>query len=1006
MKRIVKIATLIVLIAILIVTILMVSDLSGNQSGSVNVSGVSFNEVMLKNDGAVPDAAGNFYDWIELYNASSTPADISGMGLSDDSFDGVKYVFPTGTVIPADGYLTVFCSGEATGGLYAPFKISAKDELTLYNVHGAVIQSIALTSVDSGKTLSKISGSDVWEAMDPSPGYPNTPDGIEAYRNRNTDITANNNTGIYINEFMASNLSTVTDINGEYSDWIELYNSTDNEVNLSGFGISDDLNRPNKFVIPEGVTIAPGEYLLIFCSGNEGVLTGDAEDWELHAPFGLRAYSEAVVLSNIHGQILDSVSYTRQDADISMARTVDGTGEFEPAATPTPGYPNTQSGYEAFAEANAMPPGDMYISEVMGANTTILITTDPESGAGVYPDWIELTNQGSEDINLSGYALSDSANNPAKWVFPDTVLSPGEYITVLATGYDIKDASSEYMHTNFGISADGEALFLFDPDGNIIDKFVSTRFLSDMSMGRDDTGKIKLYSTATPNEKNNDSTSYLGIADAPEFDITPGIYSEDSITVTISCPDTQTIYYTTDCSDPTTDSPVYNGGITVSENTVIRALGYRDGYYLEFATISGTYLFTHDDVDHALPVATLVTDPDNLWDYETGIYLREGALFSQTDTWPYATANYWQENWERPASFAIFDDNGHEVFSQNIGLKMSGAYGLGREQKGMALIARDEYGDDRMRYPFFEDRDFTEYKALLLRAGAQDQTMTKFRDEFNIELLKGYDVNFMYQDYKPYVLYLNGEYWGIYYLREKRNRFFVAQHEGLESAENIDLIKSSTRFQSGSPQDWIELMEYVNSHNLNDPEAYAYVEERVDLDSFMDYMICEIYIGNSDEWNVQYYKVPDGKWTWIYYDFCWTWWDASSNSLAIRRNPDQPMSDLFNKLLAVPEWREAFIHRFAELMNTVYEPSRVEETIQKFYNIVEPEIARERAFFNAEGSVVGKNRVDSQNISSYASFESHVARLRRFADARQEYMRQFIQSEFGLSDEYMAEVFG
>jgi hypothetical protein len=282
---------------------------------------------------------------------------------------------------------------------------------------------------------------------------------------------------------------------------------------------------------------------------------------------------------------------------------------------------------------------------------------------------------------------------------------------------------------------------------------------------------------------------------------------------------------------------------------------------------SGTYLFTGDDVNHALPIVTLVTDPDNLWDEKTGIY----AFGENYDPdLPYGdsllTANFYQgrgiqgeevqTEWERPASFAVFgDDTKTQAFSQNVSIRIAGAYGRGRAQKGFNVIARAEYGSSAMAYSFFDNRPFTEYKSLVLRPGAQDQNRGKIRDELSTGLLEGTDVNMLYQAYKPYVLYLNGEYWGVYFLKEKRSRFFVAQHEGTQDADNLDLLKASSQVSHGSNEEWLELMNYVKSHDLSNAENYRYVEERMDVNSFMDYMICELYVGNSDYANIQYYKL-------------------------------------------------------------------------------------------------------------------------------------------------------
>ena len=313
---------------------------------------------------------------------------------------------------------------------------------------------------------------------------------------------------------------------------------------------------------------------------------------------------------------------------------------------------------------------------------------------------------------------------------------------------------------------------------------------------------------------------------------------------------------------------------------------------------------------------------------------------------------------------------------------------------------------------FFEDLDYTEYKSIVLRAGAQDQNSGKFRDELAAGLLVGSDVNFLYQAYKPYVLYLNGEYWGVYFMKEKRNRFFVAQHEGTDDNVNLDIIRSAGKgsVYYGSNAEWQEFMTWLNGtgNDLSSASNYAYAEERVDLDSFMDYMICEIYSANSDVWNIQYYKIKGGKWKWIYYDFCWSF-GASENrtnhqTLSIRRLSSKPCSDLFNALLKNSDWRDRFCRRFAELLNTIYAPETVLAKIDELYAQVEPEVAREREKFNGETWLGVKQHNEVRG--TYEGFIKQVQIMREFASGRPESLKQQIQKEFGLSDSYMQEVFG
>jgi len=337
-------------------------------------------------------------------------------------------------------------------------------------------------------------------------------------------------------------------------------------------------------------------------------------------------------------------------------------------------------------------------------------------------------------------------------------------------------------------------------------------------------------------------------------------------------------------------------------------------------------------------------------------------------------------------------------------MRIAGGYGRSRAQKGFNITARSEYGKSRMAYKFFENREYTSYKAVVLRAGAQDQSMSKIRDELSSGLLEGMDVNVLVQAYKPCVLYLNGEYWGMYFLKEKRNRFFVAQHEGTENTDDMDIVKSSSLTVYGSNAEWKDLMAYVNSHDLSNAAYYKYVSDRLDVTSFMDYMVCELYVANSDYANIEYYKLPGGKWKWIYYDFCWGWYNVNHTTITNRRGEKPAASGLFNALLKNKGWKDAFVRRFAELMKTIYDPARVNAKIDELYAVVITERAREMEKFNGR-TFMGKTQID-HNVSSMSSFEKHVSRVRDFANKRPAIIKAELQSQLGLSDAYMKEVFG
>lgn len=398
-------AALIVILAVFLINL-------KEGSSRAPADAVALSEIMISNKGSVPDNLGGYPDYIELHNGSTEKADISGYGLSDSLLEGAKYVFPAGTVLEPGAYVVVWCGGEAEDGMHAPFKLSAGEEAVLFDASGRPLDTAVLNSVDSGMVLRR--EGEVWTQAKPCPGYPKTEEGMAEYEK---SLKETEDIGLYINEFMASNATTICDSFGSYSDWIELYNSTDTDMDISGFGISDNLSQPMKYRFPDGTTIAAKGYLVVFCSGNEGMQNG-----ELHAPFGLRSYGEDVVIANKAGRIIDSYSFKNQETDVSVARIPDGAGELQPNSQPSPGYPNTGAGYSAFDAANRLPLSGVYISEFGGSTDSVA------------SDWVELHNSTGSAVSLAGYGISNNPKNPAKWVFPDISIEPGEYLLLYATG--------------------------------------------------------------------------------------------------------------------------------------------------------------------------------------------------------------------------------------------------------------------------------------------------------------------------------------------------------------------------------------------------------------------------------------------------------------------------------------------------------------------------------------------------------------------------------------------
>lgn len=1004
--------------------------LTKSTSGAAVEADVEISEVMTSNKGTVPDENGDFPDWVEIHNKSDHAVDIGGYGLGDDIASAAKWTFPAGTSIAANGYLVVFCSGSEEGNLHAPFKLSASDAVVLTTVNGKVIDSIQLKAVASGATLAKDEAGQ-WAESKPSPGYPNTEEGAATFISTLT-AAANESIGVYINEFMASNASTLVGPDGSYCDWIELYNTTGQDIDLSGCGVSDDEAQPLKFVIPDGVTIKGYSTLLIYCTGRTTNSTT-----ELEAPFGLAAYQESVVFSNKSGKILDSYSYNRMETDTSMARVPDGTGDFVVTNQPTPGYANNQSGVMAFQATQNYGKGAIILSEAMNANVKSYADEN-----GQYYDWIEVYNQSGQAVNLAGYALSTNAKNPAKWVFPDVSIGPGEYKVVLASGRNVTDTQKKNLETNFGLSASGCSLFLFSPEAELIDKLQMGAGHADVSYGR--TGsQLMYYTTATPGSANTNGAS--GYAEIPTIELAAGVYtSAQSVSITV--PDNCVVRYTLDGSEPTQNSQQYGGPITVGKNTVLRARAFStlSLYQSDIATAS-YFVVTGENTpqNHAtnLTIVSVVTDPKNLWDPEIGIYVVGSAFAAAsgqaaTDTVMTAGMNdpNWNltnfcaqprshpdplgRNWERSAHFDVIDETGAFEYGSDSIVRIFGDYSRNQQQKGLALIARAGYGPNMFHHQFFDNRDYSDYKSVILRASAMDSTYSRIRDILITGLVDDADLGIAVQAYRQVIVYLNGQYWGVYNLREKLTRYFIASYFGLNNPDAIQMLKGNATNEYGivydptskGLNDYIALINYCKNNDLSNANNYEYVKSLVDVDNFATYCAAEILVGNTDTGNIKFWRSSetDNKWRWILFDFDWAMNRNDDNSDAYSSGYRR---DFFSKYLHVEghgnaktystvlsrgllqnqEFKQLFLQKCALMFNEVFTTDKILAKVDELQNNIYNEMQFDVTLWSGIGA---------------KSWGQHCDNIRAYAKNYPDYYLKYVQNYFSLSDSEMISLFG
>lgn len=662
----------------------------------------------------------------------------------------------------------------------------------------------------------------------------------------------------------------------------------------------------------------------------------------------------------------------------------------------------------------------MVINEVMSSNGF-----DIEDEDGDNPDWIELYNKGEEAYNLKGHYLTDDPVE-LEWEFPEYVLGPGEFLIVFASN---KDRTSGELHTNFAISKEGEPLYLVDPGHSILDKMEPVFIPRDKSFGRKPDGSDNwlYFKNPTPG-KSNTTEGYNEKLQEPKFSHQGGFHADPfELKITHPDPDAE-IRYTLDGSPPTRSSDLYEGPLEmtsledkpnrlseiqtayedywkepltqVNKINVVRAKAFKPNT-LPSDKASQSYLVEEEEEErYSFPVASIQIDEKDLFDYDTGMYI-PGRRFDENYTpggdVTFLPANYTQRGraWERPVHFELYDRNGKQALSQKAGVRIHGGGSRAYQIKSLRLYARRDYGKFYFNYPLFDDKqELQRSKRIILRTSGDDRNQALFRDAFIQSLYEG--LEFQRQGTKPVIVFINGEYWGIHNIRERIDRFYLEENEGVD-ADEVDLLSGNRAVPSeGSNEHYENMLDFIEGNSLERDEHFEQVKEKMDIENFRDYYIGQLYCSNYD-WpgnNIDFWRPqqPDGQWQWIMFDtdlaFGYSGRDGYKYDMIDHATeedaegwPNPPESTfLFRNVLKNESFRHDFINRYADLLNSKFLPDRVIGRLEGFKERYKPEIEEHINRWN--------------NIDGMQQWEEYIEIMRLFANKRPEVVRGDIIDHF------------
>lgn len=619
-----------------------------------------------------------------------------------------------------------------------------------------------------------------------------------------------------------------------------------------------------------------------------------------------------------------------------------------------------------------------------------------------YEDWVELYNAGTAAVNLNGYHLSDKKSNVAKWTFGNINIAAGAFMRIWCSGRNVITGT---LHTNFRLTqCKAEAIVFADAANNILDSLTLRRTQVGHSRGRTTNGAAtwSVFLNPTPNASNNTATAYQEYATTPAMNQASGFYP-GAISVSLSSPDPNvTIRYTLNGSTPTGTSATYSSPINISATTVLRAKAFSSTANIPASfTESNTYFIR---LPHTVNVMSVFGD--NIM-----------TLMGGTQISPQCGAEYFD-------SSGTFKTEGYGTANKH------GNDSWFYAQRGIDFICHDEYGySHALQHRIFNMKTRKEFQRVIIKAAANDnypfegQPNNNFPGEYGGAHIRDQYVHTVSQKAKlhldertwaPMILYVNGQYWGVYDIREKvDDKDFVDYYHDTKE-DSLQMLKTwgTTWSEYGGAQaqtDWNNLVNFVNSNNMTVAANYNYVDGVYSIKSLADYVIINSYCVTSDwlNWNTAWWrglnvKADKKKWRYIMWDE-----DATFNhyinytgipNTDPNADPCDPESlgdpggeghiPILNALMTNSTFKQYYVMRYFDLLNGPLSCARMLAIYDSMINIITPEMPEQITRWGG----------------TLAQWQQNVSDLRNFIQVRCDTLTKLFNGCYNVTGPYNIKV--
>lgn len=606
------------------------------------------------------------------------------------------------------------------------------------------------------------------------------------------------------------------------------------------------------------------------------------------------------------------------------------------------------------------------INELLASNASIL--ADEKSQ---YDDWVEFYNNGKDTVSLAGMYLTNDLKKKDKWRFPSnmpqlTNIPPKGFLLVWCD----KDLNQDsFLHAGFKLDGDGGAFYLIDEGGKQVKDSVKypDQYL-DFSYGRMNEGKEWSYFLLpTPLKPNEGASKITQVCPEPVFTVQKSFF-HDSAWVAISVPEGFEVRYTMNGSEPIASGALYTSSFPIFQTTVVRARAFREGYL--HGKIASKTFFINEDI--SLPIISIIANSSNLWSSQGGIY-----------------TNPFKEI-EAPAHFEYLKNGDDSIYAEDVAIRIFGNTSRNSSKQSFAILSKEKFGSDRLNYSFFPDKpEVKSVDGIILRGDvtsgrgggdretAGERVKNELMYQINREAGKHCDV----QAYQPVVLFLNGNYWGLYNLMERKGVDFIKNNHRVEE---IDMLNSYLLdVVEGDTIHYQRMLDYIERNNLEEDEKIKPLYSWVDVESLIDYWLFEIYSATHDyAVNIRMWRprIETGKWRWIAYDE--DSWGAYEETTLDDITYEDEAENIFliAPMLENEAFRIWFINRHADLLNSVLSAENIQRLIEEIQLVIKDEKVRDYDRW--------------KNLVHFVEPGSQISSLNEFAEKRPAFMRQEIMERF------------